>query len=271
MPVADLPECRLHYQDIDYTLPWEAPEPPVVLIHGLGGSWRNWILQIPWLARHRRVLALDCRGAGESTAPDRDWTTADMAQDVAELLELLDIPRAALVGLSMGGTVALQFALTHPARLAELVLVDTLAGLPAALFQMAAPALEQIETAPMAEVARTRITNAFTDRVDPALRDYVIGEVARNNPTHYRRAARATFSFNVRERLGEIDAPTTIIFGEDDRVTPTVLGIDLRDRIPGARYHEIGGAGHICNMEYPDAFNAVLADALGIPAPVPCG
>lgn len=270
MPFADLTDCRLHYQDVDFSLPWQAHGPPVVFIHGLGGSWRNWILQMPWVAQHRRVLAVDCRGAGESTAPDRDWTTADMARDLAELLASLAIPRAAVVGLSMGGTIALQFALDHHARLAELVLVDTLAGLPDALKAMAAPALEQIETLPMAEVARARIVNAFTDEVDEQLLEYVIGQVAQNDPTHYRRAAHTTFTFNVRDRLGEIAAPTTIIFGSEDRVTPTVLGIDLRDAIPEAQYHEIPGAGHICCLEYPDAFNALLAEALNLPIPALC-
>lgn len=269
MPIADLPDCRLHYHDADYSLPWEAAGPPVVFLHGLGGSWRNWLPQIPWVARYRRVLAVDCRGAGASSAPDSDWTTADMARDVALLLDQEGIARAAVVGLSMGGTIAMQFALDFPDRLAELVLVDTLPGLPAALREMAGPALDEIMTQPMAEIARARITNAFTDAVDPRLLEHSIAEVAKNDLTAYRRAARATFAFNVRERLGEIAAPTTIIFGAEDRVTPTVLGIDLHEQIPHSTYCEVPGGGHIVNVEFPEAFNAYLATALGIPAPAP--
>lgn len=267
MPAIELEGFRLHYEDFDVALPWEVKGPPVVFIHGLGCTWRVWVRQIPWVAQHRRVIALDCRGAGQSTAPSRDWTTADMTLDLLELLNALGIRQATVVGLSMGGTIALQFALDHPNRLHDLALVGTLGGIPDPLRDKVEQELNFILTQSISVIAQARITNAFSDSVDPRLRDWVIKMVARNDIDHYRRAARATVAFNVRDRLRDIGVPTTIICGSEDRSTPTAMSVELHRGIPGSRYVELSGASHFANLESSCAFNRALAEALKIPLP----
>jgi len=158
--------------------------------------------------------------------------------------------------------VAQQIALDHPLSVASLVLADTLAGAPPGSEGLLAEALHFIENNDMAEIARARITNAFTERVDPVLRDYLIDQVSHNRKEAYVQAARAAFGFNARERLGEIGAPTLVVVGEQDRVTPPVCSEELARGIRGARLAQIPRGGHITNVELPAEFNRVTREFL---------
>jgi 3-oxoadipate enol-lactonase len=158
--------------------------------------------------------------------------------------------------------VAQQFALEYPYATASLVLVDTLCGVPQELKDVAAASLEFIEKNPMPVVAKQRITNAFSDQVDPVMRDFYIDQIAQNDKASYLRAARAAFRFSICHRLDEIKAPTLVVVGEVDRVTPPPLSEDLAGRIRGARLARIRGAGHISNVERPGEFNQTVREFL---------
>ncbi len=158
--------------------------------------------------------------------------------------------------------VAQQFALDYPLATASLVLADTLCGTPAGFEDVMRDALRFIETNSMAAVAKARITNAFSDAVDPVMRDYLIDRVAGNDKATYVRAARAAFGFSVRDRLAEIAVPTLVIVGDQDRVTPPMLSEEIAARIRGACLERIAGAGHISNIERPQEFNRAVLDFL---------
>lgn len=262
MPHIRVGEISLYYELTDFTEPWTAGPAPVVFVHGLGGDHSMWLYQVPVFSRRFATITVDLRGHGESTRPDRDFSVADMALDVVRLLRALGVERAHLVGLSLGGMVAQQFALDYPLATASLVLADTLCGVPAGVEGVMRDALRFIEENDMAVVAKARITNAFSDAVDPVMRDYLIDRVARNDKAAYVRAARAGFGFSVGDRLGEIGAPTLVVIGDQDRVTPPPLSDDIATRIPGARLAQIAGAGHISNIERPQEFNRVVLEFL---------
>src|SRR5262249_50940517 len=154
-----------------------------------------------------------------------------------------------LVGLSLGGMVAQQIALDHPLVVASLTLADTLCGAPPEFAEPMRAALRFIEENRMAEVAKARITNAFSDAVDPVLRDYFIDQVARNEKPAYVRAAGAAVVFSVCSRLPELRVPPLVVVGEHARVPPPMLSEEIAARIPGARLARIAGAGHISNIE----------------------
>jgi pimeloyl-ACP methyl ester carboxylesterase len=235
--------------------------PPVVLLHGLGTDRRIWLYQVPVLCARVPTILIDLRGHGRSSAPAGEWTIADMARDVVRLLRQLGAERAHLVGLSMGGMVAQQFALDYPYATASLVLAGTVGALPQ---EAAREALAFIETHSMAEVAKTRITAAFSDAVDPVMRLHLIEAVALNDKAAYARAVRAVFGFSVGSRLEEIHAPTLVIAGEADRTVPYAAMEELAARIRGARLVGIPGAAHISNMERPQEFNRALLEFLGV-------
>lgn len=254
----------LYFELIDCTEPWRSGATPTVLIHGLGTDRRIWLYQVPEFCSRVPTLLLDLRGHGRSSAPAGEWTVADMARDVVRLLRQLGAEKANLVGLSLGGMVAQQFALDYPYATASLVLVDTIAGPPPGADQPLREALAFIEAQPMRTIAETRIAAAFTDAVDPVMRGHLIEQAALNDKQNYLRAARAAFSFNVRERLDEIAAPTLVVIGEQDRTFPMAWMEDLATRIRGARVTRLGGAAHLSNMERPREFNRAVLDFLGV-------
>jgi len=262
MPHEPVGDVSLYFELHDFCEPWRAARSPIVFIHGLGGNHAMWLYQVPAFCDRFPVITVDLRGHGQSTDGDVDFSMADMARDIARLLRNLGVARAHMVGLSLGGMVAQQLALDSPVVVASLVLADTLAGAPAGAEALMRDALRFIEESSMAAIAEARITNAFSDRVDPTMRDYLIDQVARNDKAAYVRAARAAFGFNSRERLGEISVPTLVIVGEDDRVTPPVCSEELAAGIRGARLARIPGGGHITSMEFPREFNRALADFL---------
>jgi 3-oxoadipate enol-lactonase len=178
------------------------------------------------------------------------------------LLRTLGVERAHVVGLSLGGMVALQLALDWPLAVDTLTLIDTGAGIPPEFEPVAREALRAIEEQPMAEIARARITNAFSPVVNPVMRDYLIDRVARNDKAAYAAAARAVFAFDARDRLREIEAPALVVWGEADVVTPAPLAEELAANIPNARLVRLAGAGHVSSMEKPAEFNAALLEFL---------
>ena len=259
-----LGNLELYFELIDCTEPWRSGATPTVLIHGLGTDRRIWLYQVPEFCSRVPTLTVDLRGHGRSSAPDGEWTVADMARDIVRLLRQLGAEKANLVGLSLGGMVAQQFALDYPYATASLVLVDTIAGPPPGGDQPLREALAFIEAQPMRAIAETRIAAAFTDAVDPVMRGHVIEQAALNDKDNYLRAARAAFSFNVRERLGEIAAPTLVVVGEQDRTFPMAWMEDVASGIRAARLVRLSGAAHISNMERPREFNRAVLDFLGV-------
>ena len=261
MAVSRVGDVDLHYRFVDCTEPWRAGRAPVVLLHGLGGDWRTWLYQVPVLCDKAAVINVDLRGHGDSSAPDHDWSIGDMARDVVRLLRNLGAERAHLIGLSLGGMIALQFALDYPYATSSLVLADTMAG-PGPHSGDWKAAIKFIEENPMKAIARERITAAFSDSVDPVMRDYFIDRVSSNDKDAYVRTARALGDFSVADRLGEIAVPALVVVGDQDRVTPPEMSRELASGISGARLATVPGAGHLSNLEKPADFNHAVLEFL---------
>lgn len=258
MPQSRVGDGEIHYELYDFTEPWRSGRPPVVFIHGLGGDHRVWLYQVPAFCAEFPTITVDLRGHGRSSRSEVDFTVADLARDLVRLLRNLGVERVHLVGVSLGGMVAQQFALDYPYAVASLVLADTFCGAPSGYDGIMHESMLFIERNTMAVVAAARITNAFSDGIDPGTRDYFIDQVARHDKQAYTRAARAAFAFSSRDRLHEITAPTLVVVGEEDRVTPAPLSEELSAGIAGAELVRIPGAGHISNFERPREFNAAV-------------
>jgi 3-oxoadipate enol-lactonase len=262
MPQRRVGDVELYYRLIDCTEPWRSGRAPVLFVHGLGGDQQMWLYQVPAFCSEFPVLLVDLRGHGRSSAPSGAFTVADLAGDLARLLCAIGAERVHLVGAALGGLVALQFALDYPHATASLVLAGTAAGMPEALAAAAPAALRFILEHDMPTVAAARITAAFSDAVDPVMRDYFIDRVGRNEKSTYEHAARAAFAFRSAPRLPEIAAPALVVVGACDRVTPPPLVEELAARLRNARLARLPGAGHLCNLEQSTEFNRVVLDFL---------
>lgn len=219
--------------------------PPLVLVHGAGGTHRHWPEEVRGLPG-RRVIALDLPGHGSSPGP-APAGVAGHARGVLGLMDALGLEAACLAGHSMGGAVALTLALEAPARVAGLCLVATGARLrvsPAVLQATADPAR-------LAAAAGSVAAWSFGASAGEALRREFVDGLLANAPGVVHGDFAACDAFDVMGRLGEIRAPALVVCGSEDRLTPPKYSEFLRDRIAGARLETIPGAGHMVMREAP--------------------
>jgi pimeloyl-ACP methyl ester carboxylesterase len=256
----------LHYEDFNFAFPWEERGAPVVLVHGLGCNWTLWVKQLAWLVQYRRVIAVDARGSGQSRPAAQGWSTRDMAADLHAVVEDAKLVAPVLLGLSMGGTIVLQYALDYPDVLSHLVVADAPAGIPEAFQPQQQQELHLINTVSVSETAHRRMEKEFAAR-NPQLRQWMIAMIELMDTESYRSQANASFAFNIWDRLQEITAPTTIVWGALDAIIPVQMGLAMQQMLPGSTLRVVERCGHFVNLEASDIFNAILAEVLGLPTP----
>lgn len=239
--------------------------PVVVLLHGFPLSRAMWDAQVRTLAASHRVLAPDLRGHGESPAPDGVYTMEQMADDVAELLDRLGVAEPVVLGgLSMGGYVSLAFALKHPGRLKALILTDTRAAADtpeaARLREQTAQAvLRDGRTTTVVETMIPRLFARSTLRGRPTLVSAMQEVMERTSPSGVAGALRGMACRpDRRGQLGEIAAPTLVVVGEEDVISPPEEARAIAEALPNGRLAVIPGAGHMAPYEDPEAFNAAV-------------
>lgn len=250
--------CRLHYEV-------RGEGPALVLIHA--GLWdlRIWDEQMDAFAMAHTVIRFDLPGYGRSEFPDRPFS---MRRQIADLLGLVGIPKASVLGCSMGGQIALDFALEHPEMVERLVLVAS--GMSGddtpddpdliKLLDQAEVAFKDGDLERMVDLQLQVWTPLRTDpRVDRRIRD-----MAMDN----KRVDTLDWSLSERldppaaGRLGEVRVPTLVILGERDVGPMAVIGEKLATGIAGAHKMVIKGADHLPNMRAPEEFNRIVLDFL---------
>jgi 3-oxoadipate enol-lactonase len=257
---ASVEGIRVHYE-----LAGEAG-PLVVLTHGLGGRLEFFAPHVEALARRHRVLRWDLRGAGRSEKPPGPYSPALFARDLAGLLDQLGEPAAWIVGHSGGGVVAQRFALDYPSRALGLVLAST------------SSEVGEKATAAWNRLADTVERQGFgsADR-EPDPRgfgpDFAAGhpEVVRalaeqtraNDPHAYAASARAFGAYNWTADLDQLRAPTLILQGLADQMTPPGGSVILSRRLPHARLVMVPGAGHNLPIEMPELFTTAILAFIG--------
>jgi pimeloyl-ACP methyl ester carboxylesterase len=240
---------------------------PVVFLHAFPQSRAMWESQVQALSGTHRIVTLDFRGFGESDAPLWHYTLDQFADDVKSLLDHLSIRQAVLVGLSMGGYTLFAFYRKYAGRVKGLVLADT----------RAQPDTEEGRAGrfAMAQTAYTKGASAIADIMLPKLLSPValqtkpdlVGQVrATIEQTQISGIAGALMAMAERPDsvtlLAQIACPTLVITGELDGPTPPADGKLIAERIPGARLELIPQAGHLSNLEQPEAFNRALLSFL---------
>jgi pimeloyl-ACP methyl ester carboxylesterase len=231
-----------------------------VLLHPFPLSRTAWAGIADALAAHRRVITVDAHGFGDSPASG-PFTIADLADELAALLDRLAIARANVVGMSMGGYAALAFAARHRDRLSALVLADTRAAADSAEARTArAAALAAIDGAGPTAYLRASLPRLLSPQAPPARVAHVLAR-AETRAASLRAGIEA-----LRDRpdrtadLGAIACPTLCVCGTEDQVTPAAEMEQIAGAISGARFVPIAEAGHLSHIEAPGAFlNAVTS------------
>lgn len=230
---------------------------PLVLLHGVGSDRSVWHPQLDHFGPERRTIAFDYPGYGESDPAPEGTTRDDYADSILAAMDALGIGHAHVCGLSLGGVVALAMNHRAPDRCTSLVLADSFASHPdgRAIFDRSVAASNADS---MRVLAESRVDLLTAQPVDPAVRSEVIETMANIDPAAYRIGAEAVWLAEQEERAHEVRCPTLVLCGSLDRITPPALSQALTKIIPGARFEEVEGAGHLSNLEQPEAFNTLL-------------
>jgi pimeloyl-ACP methyl ester carboxylesterase len=245
---------------------------PLLLVMGIGYDSTLWTLaQVPALCQTFQVIIFDNRDAGRSSQATSGYTIADMADDMAGLMDALDIRKAHVCGLSMGAMIAMEFALRHPGRLDRMILTGA-TGAPARAAFHPIMTWNWVKTHDSSggvfagQQFTWLFSTAFLRNRDAV--QQTIGMLSSNpnpvGPQAYDRQAQALLRFDVLERLAAVKAPTLCIVGEQDLLTPVHEGREVADKIPGARFEVIKGEGssHVVPIERPNEFNDLVRDFL---------
>jgi pimeloyl-ACP methyl ester carboxylesterase len=262
MPAVNLPNgLRLHYLDGNPTA-----SPIVFLLHGLGADSSSWQLQIPALtAAGYRVIAPDAPGFGQSGFTRQAIGIAGVSRQILELMNALEINAFHLVGISMGGVLALQLALDAPGRVKKLVLVNTFAKLKLVNLRSLPYYLLRfilVHTLGLPTQARAVAARVFPDPNQHELRQVLIEQISQANPQAYRGMMRSLARFNASQRLAEIACPTLVVTGAADSTVPPGNQSQLSQGISCAKHIVINDAGHAVTIEQPGRFNEILLEFL---------
>lgn len=230
---------------------------PLVLLHGVGSDKSAWAPQLEAFGTGRRTIALDYPGYGESEsaipveAPPHDW----FADAVLAALDALSIERAHFCGLSLGGVVAIAIAHRASERVVSLTIADSFARHSDG---QAVLARSLAASSDMGALARARVPVLVGPDAEPELVTELIKVMSSINPAAFRLGSAAVWPADQRRRAREVTAPTLILCGSDDRVTPPALSYELAQLIDGARLKLIPRARHLPNLEQPAAFNEAV-------------
>lgn len=240
--------CRLNVEDYG-----DSGAPALLLLEGLGGDLHGWRRNIPTLATVCHVIAFDHRGNGRSDDPPEPADMATFVEDAIAVLDDREIDRVHVYGMSFGGMVALETALTHPSRVRTLILAATHAGTAHAVAAEGAPFSKS-------EPWRVLYSPGFPEAHPEHVREDLDGGARLQHKSGERRQWEAMQGWDAFDRLDQVSVPTLVLHGTEDRLIAPQNARILAERIPGAELHLLQGTGHLYHSEQPAAADATVLD-----------
>lgn len=233
---------------------------PIAFLHGVGSDKSVWQPQLRHFGKTRRAIAFDYPGYGDSDPAPEGTTRDDFADGILSAMRELGVEHAHVCGLSLGGVVAIAMHHAAPECCASLILADTFAVHPngQAIYERSLAGSRDLRA-----MAEARVDVLIAQPADPAVRSEVVSTMSRIDPAAYRTGAEAVWLADQRDRAAAINVPTLIVVGDQDLVTPLDLSNELMDLVPDARMQVIEAAGHLSNLERPEAFNHIVDEFLG--------
>jgi 3-oxoadipate enol-lactonase len=235
--------------------------PAVALIHSLGSSVHMWKRQIEALQSKYTIIAIDCRGHGRSSA-NGHARVSDAAQDLKAVLDHLGVTGCHLVGIGMGGAIALDFNSRWSATVHSLVLADSAAKPAAGSADLVDATREAIAYISMQEFGTQYAAEHLMITTPLEIQDELAGIISEMNPKIYIETMRSALLDDFTPMLSGVNAPTLVLMGENDTDSPRSAADHLVQNIAGATLEVIPAAGHLSNLDNPAAFNAFLSGFL---------
>ena len=240
---------------------------PIIMLHGIGGNRTNWWDQIQYFQNDHLAIAWDARGYGDSDDFEGSLIFEDFSEDLITVFDHFRIETAHIVGLSMGGRIAMRFAARYPKKVKSLCLVDTHLGFQkmdkkkrdAFIASRKEPLLAGKETS---HIAPDVAESLCSSQAISGAKEKFIESMSHLHKESYIKAIESSVNDDRFDEYHKIKSPTIVIVGEDDELTPLDMAIEIQKNIVGAELSVIPNAGHLSNFEQPDSFNSVLATFL---------
>ncbi|MHA2151488.1 MAG: alpha/beta fold hydrolase [Candidatus Thorarchaeota archaeon] len=264
-----MPYVTIGNIDVYYEIHGPPDAPPLVLIGGWASYRWIWFRQVPAFKEKYKCIVFDNRGAGRSSKPDIPYTMEMFAADTVGLMDALDIENAHILGISMGGLIAQQVAISSPEKVRSLILVSTNFGGPNSIPMddrtMALLVALPTETISKEQARNMRYRATFSEQFLRENRDVIekIDEWAEKHPTPLIAQVHQSLAvgdFNAEDEVKKITSPTLIIHGDSDRAVPTKNGELLDISIPQSRLFLIKGGSHFSIIEKYEEFNSTVMD-----------
>ncbi|MBV9194721.1 MAG: 3-oxoadipate enol-lactonase [Solirubrobacterales bacterium] len=244
---------------LHHELSGPADAPVLVLSGSLGTDLSMWDPQAQALSARFRLLRYDQRGHGRSPVPRGPYSIAELGQDLLALLDRLEIDRALICGLSIGGMTGMWVAAHAPERVQRLVLLCTSALLgPAEMWRERA---ETVRTSGVEAIADAGLERWFTEgfrRRSPEIVARLRAALVATPPEGYASCCEAIAAMDLRGDLASIATPTLVVSGADDPATPPEHGRRIADAVAGARFEVIGPAAHLASVEQPERVTELI-------------
>ena len=254
----------LHYQEFQPAEGKKRNERTIVLLHGLGAHGDMWQFQWPALVdAGYRVIVPDFPGFGKSVYKKGPIDVKTLSDDIYEFLKKINVQRAHFVGLSLGGAVAMQFALDHPVIVDHLVLANTSArflGKGKSLYFLLR--FLSLRVTPRRVIAKAISRYTFPKKDQEEIRQAFIAQFMSANRRAYKRLAISFTKYDLTGRVQQIRLPTLIIGGNEDRTLPLHMQEYLHSKIKGSQFLALD-SGHVSSIDQSDAFNQAVLDFLG--------
>ncbi|MCO8067239.1 3-oxoadipate enol-lactonase [Acinetobacter schindleri] len=257
MPTFTSNDAQINYQTFG-----DASKPALVFSNSLGTKFSMWQPQIDFFQKDYFVICYDTRGHGASSAPQGPYSIDQLGQDVVNLLDHLNIEKAAFCGISMGGLTGQWLAINRPERFNQVVVCNTAAkiGQEKAWLERASLVREQGLT-PIASTAAGRwFTEAFVQS-NPDIITKLSNDLGAGSPEGYASCCEALAKADLREQLKQVKIPVFIIAGQQDPVTTMEDGLFIQKQIFNSQLFNIN-ASHISNLEQPEDFNNTIINFL---------
>jgi 3-oxoadipate enol-lactonase len=237
---------------------------PLLFIHGLGSSARDWELQVQEFSKNYQVITFDLRGHGQSDKPAGPYSMSIFASDTAGLLKALKVGSTHVVGLSLGGAVAFQLAIDFPALVKTMTIVNSAPEMIIRTFKDQVGIWQRfviVQLFGMRRMGEVLSKRLFPKAEHASFRPTFVERWAENDTRAYQEAMRAMVGWSVTNKLGSIKCPSLIISADQD-YTPVALKEEYTKLIPNAQLIVIPDAHHATPIEQPEKFNAAVADFL---------
>ncbi|MFX0041167.1 MAG: alpha/beta fold hydrolase [Promethearchaeota archaeon] len=253
-----MPKVKVRDIEIYYEITGEGD--PLLLIHGLGSSTRDWEEQVPAFSQRFQVITLDLRGHGKTDKPKGPYSMKMFGEDIAELLRDLGVQKTHILGISLGGSIAFQFAVDYPELVKSLVIVNASIEVRVDSFKMKLEVFKRtfiVKLVGMKKMGEVLAPRLFIKPEQEDLRKKMIERWAENDKKAYLSAMYALKGWSVRDQLNKIKFPTLVI-GSDEDYAPSSIKEEYTQLIPNAKFIEIKDARHAVTMEKPKKFNDIV-------------